>query len=277
MSRKVKRMNLFPGTVTRLALLGGLLVATAVGHVAAQTPNLPSQRLNTRRAQATRAELEATLLGIDSILNSPGYSSRLRDTKRRESALIRERLTEGDLRVGDQVALLVEGETALSQIFPLGPGRILNLPGVGEIPMGGILRSEAEAHVRKHLANFIRNPQVRVQSLIRMSIRGAVSQPGFFNVPAEFLVTDAIMAAGGPAGGSADPNKTVIRRGGTTILVQADVQEAMIQGVTLDQLNLRAGDEIIVDEELTRRPGALSILGVIGAATSVLYLVTRIF
>ena len=260
----------------RLLMLCGVLATALGGSLTAQSPSFPTARMDTRRAQATRAELESTLLGIDSILNSPGYSSRLREAKRRESALIRERLTDGDLRVGDQVALLVEGETALSQIFPLGPGRILNLPGVGEIPMGGILRTEAEAHVRKHLGNFIRNPQVRVQTLIRMGIRGAVGQPGFFNVPAEYLVTDAIMAAGGPAG-TADPNKTAIRRGGTMILGHAEVQEAMIQGTTLDQLNLRAGDEIIVDEEVVQRGRTIGIIGVISLITSLTYLTTRIF
>ena len=260
-----------------LTLLFGVILVAAGRPVAAQSPSFPTIAMDTRRAQATRAELEGTLLGIDSILNSPGYSSRIRDAKRREQLLIQERLTLGDLRVGDQVALLVQGEPGLTQVFPLGPGRILNLPGVGEIPMEGILRSEAEAHVRKHLASYIRDPQVRVQTLIRMSIRGAVGQPGFFNVPAEYLVTDAIMAAGGPAGGTADANRTTIRRGGTTILSQAEVQKAMIEGITLDQLNLRAGDEILVDEELTRRRSTLSLLGVIGAATGIFYMITRIY
>lgn len=264
-----------PGRLTRALVLGAVLTAGGA-ELAAQTPTIPAPRIDTRRAQATRPELEATLLGIDSILNSPGYSSRLREAKRREAALIRERLTEGDLRVGDVVAILVEGEDALSANFPVGAGRVMNLPGIGEIPMGGILRSEAEAHVRRHLENFIRNPQVRVQVLIRMSVRGAVGQPGYFNVPAEFLVTDAIMAAGGPAA-SADPNLTAIRRAGQVILSPAQVQEALIQGITLDQLNLRAGDEIIVDEEVVRRRNTVGIIGLISLATSLSYLLTRIF
>lgn len=53
------------------------------------------------------------------------------------------------------------------------------------------------------------------------------------------------MAAGGP-GQSADMDKITVRRGSETFLDRDEYQEAITQGQSLDQLGLRAGDEIVV-------------------------------
>jgi polysaccharide export outer membrane protein len=230
-----------------------------------------------RRAQATRAELEVSLAEIDTILASPGYSSRIRDAKRREGMMIRERLLEGDLQVGDQIALVVQGEPQFTDTLTVGPGRVISLPGVPDIALRGILRSEAQEHLTVELRKYVRDPSVRVQALIRMSVRGAVGNPGFYQVPAELLVSDAIMLAGGPSG-MADPNKTEVRRAGSVLLTESEIQEAIIRGSTLDQLNLRAGDELIVDTKQVAqsRGGGISVFTVLSAATTVVFMLTRI-
>jgi len=246
------------------------------GLLSAQTPPVPEARLDMRRAQATRAELQASLIQIDSILQSPGYSSRIREAKRREADLIRERLVDGDLQVGDSVRITVLNEAQLSGAFVVGAGRVLTLPGLPDIPLRGILRSEAEGYLTERLSQYIRGPSVRVQTSIRMSIMGAVGRPGFYQVPADFLVSDAIMLAGGPAG-AADPNRTVIRRTTSVLYSQDQVRDALVRGVTLDQLNLRAGDEMVVDQTQVQRRSTLSIVTFIGLVTSITYLITRIF
>src|SRR5689334_21462050 len=67
----------------------------------------PVDPIGKPRAQASRTELEASLVEIDKIMDSTGYSSRIRDAKRQEAELIRQRLAEGDFRVGDQIVLSV--------------------------------------------------------------------------------------------------------------------------------------------------------------------------
>lgn len=255
-----------------LLALAGLV--TGVGH--AQTPVVAESQLNLRRAQATRAELETTLLQIDTILGSPGYSSRIRDAKRREQALVRQRLQEGDLFVGDVLTITVLGEDGLTGSFPVGAGRMLLLPGLEPIPLHGVLRSEAEAHIATALRRYLRDPTVRVLTSVRMSVLGAVGKQGFYQIPADVLVSDAIMAAGGPAGG-ADPNRTEIRRGGRVLLTEEEVRNALVAGATLDQLNLRAGDEMIVDARLARRASSVSLFSVIGLVTSTAWLLVRVF
>jgi protein involved in polysaccharide export with SLBB domain len=137
----------------------------------------------------------------------------------------------------------------------------------------GILRSEAQDYITEELKRYVRDPSVRVQTLIRMGILGAVGKQGFYQVPADVLVSDAIMIAGGPAG-NADPNRTVIRRGGNVILTEEDVRGAIVNGATLDQLNLRAGDEISVDPKIIQRSKTITILTVTTLLTTTLYFLT---
>jgi protein involved in polysaccharide export with SLBB domain len=242
----------------------------------AQTPPVQESRLDTRRAQADRLELQASLIQIDSVLNSPGYSSRIRDAKKREGVLIRDRLAEGDLQVGDQIILTVQNEAPFTGTFTVGAGRTLSLPGVPDIPLRGILRSEAQDYLTNQLRNYVRDPSVRVQALIRMSILGAITKQGFYQVPADLLVSDAIMVAGGPLG-NADPNRTKVSRAGNVILQEEEIKAAIIAGRTLDQLNLRAGDEIMVDEKVVARKGTISVLAVLSLAMGIVYMTQRIF
>ncbi|HTG83726.1 MAG TPA: SLBB domain-containing protein, partial [Gemmatimonadales bacterium] len=111
---------------------------------------------------------------------------------------------------------------------------------------------------------------------IRLAVLGAVGKQGFYQVPADLLISDAIMAAGGPSG-AADPNLSKVMRSSTKILTETDVTDAIVRGATLDQLNLRAGDQIVVDEKLQRRGRALGVLGIIGIVTSISYILIRIF
>lgn len=261
--------------ISRLTL-GAFLMLAAATAVDAQTPTLPEARLDTRRAQATRRELEGSLVQIDSILRSSGYSSRIRDAKRREAELIRERLESGDLQVGDSLSMVVQNEPQFTGTFAVQAGRVLLLPGLPEIPLRGILRSEAEGHIATQLGRYVRNPSVRVVTSIRLAVLGAVGRQGFYHVPADALVSDAIMLAGGPIG-TANPNRSRVLRSSREILAQADVEQAIIQGATLDQLNLRAGDQVYVDEKAARAPRTTTILGLIGAVTSLSYLLIVIF
>jgi protein involved in polysaccharide export with SLBB domain len=232
---------------------------------------------DTRRAQATRQELEATLVELEKYAASSGYSSRLRNEKAREATMIRTRLTEGDLQVGDQIDIQVIGQAAYSDSFMVASGRVLTLPGLPDIPLKGVLRSEAREYLTAQLSKYIKDPQVRVSTKIRLSVFGSVGRPGFYQIPADVLATDAIMIAGGPAA-DVDLSKVFVRRGATDIWPPDVLQEAMRQGLTLDQLNLQAGDELVVDPR--KRPGGINfftVMGALGGMASAVYFLARVF
>lgn len=205
--------------------------------------------------EMTRAGLIDLMAYYQDVVSSPGYSGRLRDRARNGIALIQTRLDEGDFRIGDRVILSVQGEWPTPDTFPVEAGPEITLPVMGRISLRGVLRSELESHMTTELGRFIQNPIVQAESLLRLSILGEVGQPGFYTVPATMLVGEALMRAGGP-GQNADLNRLYIERqesgDGRRIWDGETLQDAMAQGFTLDQMNLRAGDLIRLPPVPTR-------------------------
>lgn len=253
-----------------------LIMILAPGAVQAQVTGAPTPLTygDGRRAQATRAELEATLVEIEKVVASPGYSSRLRDARRREADLIRERLELGDFQVGDAIVLTVLNETQFSNTFLIGPGRVVSLPGMPDIPLQGVLRAEAQQHLTTALSRQLRDPQVQVQTNIRLAITGAVGGPGFYQVPADIMPTDAIMTVAGGFAGTAQLDRTVVRRQGREIWSREAFQDAQLRGMTLDQMNLRTGDEIVVHARAGSRWTAVG--AVVAGASSAAFLLWRL-
>jgi protein involved in polysaccharide export with SLBB domain len=197
---------------------------------------------------ATREELQQALAEADRIATSDGYSGAFREAKQREAALIRERLQEGDFQIGDQLQVTIFGEKETSGIQTVGPGRVLSLPGLPDIALRGVLRSEVEPFLREEIGHYIRNAQVKARAMIRMSIIGGVLKPGFYQLDADMMLSDALMSAGGIVAG-AEFKRSIVRRGEDKILEKDTFTKALQDGRSLDQLNLRAGDVIDVGQK----------------------------
>lgn len=197
------------------------------------------------RAQRTRADLERLLETYEEVLQSPAYSGSVKERASQDADRIRWRLENGDFRLGDRIVLYVQGEPELPDTVSVQAGPLINLPLFGDISLAGVLRSEIEAHLTTELARFIRDPVVRAQGLMRMSIQGFVGAPGFYVVPADMLLSEALMLAGGP-GGEARLDDLRVERGPEVLLEGDELQDALREGYTLDQLNLQAGDQIFV-------------------------------
>lgn len=262
--------------VTRVLGCGVALVLLLGGAsaVAAQT----AAEWDARRPQMTRPALEELLAQYEGVDGSSAYSEELKDRARYEADLIRARLRDGDFQTGDQIQLTVEGETALTNTFIVEPGPRLVLPVIGEVPLAGVLRSELEDHLRAHLGRYIVNPVVHARALIRISIFGSVGSPGFHVSPADAILTDVLNMAGGPAG-NADLDKLRVERGGEKIWGEQVLQQAIIEGRTLDQLSMRAGDRIVVPQQgggFQWQTVRLLVVGVPGAIYGI-YRLIRLF
>jgi protein involved in polysaccharide export with SLBB domain len=216
-----------------------LLVALLALPSAAQQGDLASTRV-----LESRAELEALLEELQATAESTAYSSSLRRRARDEARIVEERLRDGDFRVGDRVYLQVtlQGQPWMADTVRVVQGPSVFLPEIGEIELGGVLRSELSDHMRTALGRFLIDPRVeQASSFVRMGFTGAVMQQGELYVPAEALVGEALSAAGVAAG--ANLEEVTIRRSGEVLWDETAVAEARRQGRTLDQMNLRAGDE----------------------------------
>ncbi len=226
--------------VLSIAVLACLGAAAPRAGLAQQPPEAGG-------AQVTRQTLDSLVQQLDATAQSSAYSSSLRSQARREAALIRRRLDEGDFQVGDRIRLVVEGESTLTDTFTVAPGRVLALPAIGNISLAGVLRSELTPYLTHAIGQYVRNPVVRARSQIRITVTGAVARPGYYTVPTEALVDDVLMMAGGPSP-TAILTEARIERGRETLWDGEHLQQAIAEGRTVDGLNLQAGDRIVIPE-----------------------------
>jgi protein involved in polysaccharide export with SLBB domain len=233
----------------RLSLLAALAVPLLPTGARGQEVWDPS------RVYASRAGLETLARRLELSAESAAYSEVLRAEARDEANGLRARLRDGDFQVGDLIVLAVQGETALSDTFTVETGPSIQLPTIGRLSLEGVLRSELDPHLAQELARFIRQPDVTAQTLIRISVTGEVTRPGFYAVPSQLLVTDVLVIAG-QVTPNADVSKIRIERGNRAVWDSEALGPEIVGGRTLDQLGVRAGDRLV----LGRRPPSLGSL-----------------
>jgi len=197
------------------------------------------------RVYASRAGLDSLAHRFELAAESPAYSEVLRGEARAEANALRLRLREGDFQVGDRIVLVVEQESTLTDSFTVDQGPALRLPSLGRLSLAGVLRSELEDHLRQELAKYLKDPVVRARTSIRIMVTGEVGQPGFYAVPSELLVTD-VLAQAGQVTPRADVSKIRIERGNRVIWDNEVLGSEIVEGRTLDQLGVRAGDRLVV-------------------------------
>ena len=164
-----------------------------------------------------------------------------------------------DFQPNDQILLEVEGDTQFTHTFTVAPGPALVLPVIGAIPLAGVHRGDVEAYLTQQLKRYIKDPVVHAKALVRLAVLGEVARPGFYPVPAEGLVSDLLMAAGGPTQ-NAKVGSMRIEREGRSVWSGDGLQDAIARGATVDGMGLHAGDRIIVP----RRGDAESTVRMIG-------------
>lgn len=226
--------------ITRTSLL-----VAAFAVCVTQIANGQDRDWGAYRVDADRAEVEEALLNLEAAARSQAYSPELRERAREQAGAARARLSQGDLRVGDRVVLYVEGEEALTDTFTVSRERTILLPAIGEVSLSGVLRSELTDHLAEQIGRFVREPVVRSQSFVRVSVTGEVGQPGFHLVAPELPLSEAIMAAGGPVA-TAKLSNVNIRRDGARVFEGDQLQRAIGRGATVAELQLRSGDDIVV-------------------------------
>ncbi len=264
-----ERMNRF---LRATAFIIGLAVASP-GLLTGQAPT----PWDGGRLDLSREALLELQVRYEQTAASNAFSSEMRAEALAEAEAIRVRLESGDFRTGDEVVLTVQGEPSLTGPFTVNNNRALTLPVIGEISLQGVLRSELHNHLADEIAKYLVNPQVTAYSSVRIMMSGNVTRPGFYVVPTQDLLSSTIMEAGGPAP-QADLSSMRIERAGEVVLEGAELQTAIAQGWTIDQLGLRSGDNIVIPELRSTRAGlGQMVTTVLPAILLVLTSLTQLF
>jgi len=239
-------------------LLVGLLSGSLSNAALGQTSSLAASSV--LRPYETRARLE----GEAQAAETQGRKS--------EAWLLKSRLKTGDFQEGDRIVVALESSPRIDTL-QVRAGKTIQFVGMGDLSLDGVLRSELEDVLRDHLAKYLKNPALRATPLLPISILGSVAMPGYYYTAADVVLRDVIMRAGGPR--NADLNKVVVRRAGEVIWNASDVRVALADGLSLDRLHLRAGDEVFVPQEQSRF-SPRSLLSAVYATTTIIILFTRL-
>lgn len=227
-----------------------LLIASLASRASAQSPNatvLPQWR-HTLAASATRADLESLTKDLQRVASDSSTTPKSRQEYERQVRKLSIRLREGDFQVGDQIKLEIRGDTTLRGTFVVQRGLVLVLPNLPDIKLQGVLRSELHSRVVSEVSEYLRNPAVIVTPLLQVSVGGEVRMPGFYRVAADTPLSDVLMQAGGPTP-AANLSGIAVHHAGEEVLPPRAVSDALASGSTLDQLGLRAGDEIVIPQK----------------------------
>jgi len=250
------RRSIMTGLIA-LGVAGGLLPAQSV-QPAGTTPSV-------RREYESRSELEAQAKAAEGAHRTG------------EAWLLRQRLEKGDFQDGDKIAWSVQasmmaGQLELPDTLTVRTGRRVELGRMGELSLEGVLRSELTDKLRDHLAQYVKEPLVRTTPLVRIGVLGNVGHPGFFYSPADRPLSDILMSAGGP-GSDANLAGMTVKRGDEVIWTAQDTHTALADGLSLDRMHIRAGDEIYVPQQ--RHIQWIALLGLGFSVVGLLYTLSR--
>jgi protein involved in polysaccharide export with SLBB domain len=221
-------------------LAAGCLLALEAAAVLAQAR--PEQTLF-----RTRRWLDSTATAIEAA--AARASGETREALLADARSMRERLTVGDFYPGDQVVVeLYGGEEPFRDTVSVRTGQELVLGRYPAFSVRGVLRSELDSALTVQARRILTQPIVRTTPLVRVLVTGGVGRPGFIKMRGDASVTDVVSAAGGLSP-IALVNKSTLRRGTERQIGEDSLRVVLQSGMTLDQADIRAGDELRVAEK----------------------------
>lgn len=237
--------------VRRWAVAFAVSIAmSALQNVTASGQGLPP---DARLAEATRAELQLLSDSLLQRLKTGTLSHADRDSLTAQADEIARRLRDGDFITGDRIVLHVQGEPTLNDTLIVRGEQALPMPGLPDMPLHGVLRSELRERVGTHLKQFLRDPQFSVTPLIRLAVVGEVARPGFYSLAPDARVTDAIMLAGGPTA-NGDLSRLKLSRAGHPLASEEQMRDIVARGLSLDLAGVTPGDALVVGQRARRDP-----------------------
>jgi len=156
---------------------------------------------------------------------------------------------------GDTFSVRVYGEEALTGTHQVAPDGTINFPLLGAVQVNGLEPTEVATEIQAELAkrDLLRDPHVSVYveqyASKRVSVVGAVANPGTFSLQPGMTVVQAISMAGGFSS-LADRDATVLTRHVGGELVRYRVPVARVTKGQAEDIEVAAGDIIFVPERL---------------------------
>jgi protein involved in polysaccharide export with SLBB domain len=255
--------------MTRALIRNSSHIAIALALLA-RTPCAAQQVASTNE----RIVLEARAARAESAAARDSVAAAQRAERRAEAAALRTRLQTGDFHVGDRITLTVTGEPALSGTFTVRAGNALEVPSLPTISLRGVLRSELHDLLSREIGRYIKQPEIRVSSLVNLAVFGAVARPGFYAVAPDAPLTDVLMTAGGPTP-AVDMAHSHIVREGADFMSSTQLGHYLDTNSTLDDMGVQSGDQIVIGERQHHWQAVAGVFGVLALVLPAVALFAR--
>lgn len=266
MLRGVRRVIV---TLAARSVMSAALVVATAGVLHVMATGLSAQG-GAGLQNASRAQLTARADSLASQLSSGALrDKKVRAQAEREVAELRLRLTEGDFRAGDRFFYSIVVDNVISDSASVRDDFHVSISTLPDVSVKGVLASELTSHLSSHVARYLKNATVRTSLLTRVSIVGVVLRPGVYYVAPNRTVGELVMLAGGPIQRT-NMNEFEVVRGGAVVLSKKASKAALQAGRTIEQADIRSGDEIRIPATRNFRISwaqAVQILFVISSLT----------
>jgi protein involved in polysaccharide export with SLBB domain len=174
------------------------------------------------------------------------------------------------LRAGDVIRITVWQKPQLSGEFSIREDGSIADPFYMEVNVAGVSIATVNDRIQAYVERFETSPRILVQPLVRVSITGAVHDPGLYTVELETTVAQAVMLAGGP---TERGRRDIVRlvRGLETYVIEMDRPT-----IDLAYTPVQSGDHLIVEyRPRIFREYIVPVASIAGAAASVLNVILR--
>jgi protein involved in polysaccharide export with SLBB domain len=118
----------------------------------------------------------------------------------------------------------------------------IQLGSFGKIYIAGKSIEETTAYLEDKFKPYGKNLMVLVTPLIRVVMKGEFGKTGMYRFSPNISFWDAVAEAGGMSNSLAAENMYLLRNGD---IVYADFMSALYAGVSLKELGIQSGDELI--------------------------------
>ena len=173
------------------------------------------------------------------------------------------------LRPGDVLRLRIWREPDLSGDFAVDETGTATLPRLGATPVSGTPADQLKLRLTTEYQKYLNNPSIEVIPLRRISILGAVRNPGMYPVDPSITLGQAANVAGG-AGSDSRRNMIELTRNGVTS--RYDLRKEPNKA----SLPLSSGDQVYVPEKSWFSRNATWVIGTaIGVAGTTALILTR--
>lgn len=149
---------------------------------------------------------------------------------------------------GDEIVLRAWGSIDVDYRTTVDRNGMLNLPKVGSFNVAGVRAADLERHLRAQIGriftNFNLSASLGQLRGLRVFVVGPAARPGVYTLPGQSTMLSALVAAGGPSP-QGSMRKVILRRDNKDIS-ELDVYEFLVQGDKSKDVQLLAGDVVVV-------------------------------